>query len=281
MIASLSHVRKILDANSLKAKKKIGQNFIIDANVVEKIARNAASKDEITVEIGPGIGSLTEQLLKYAKEVYAYEIDEDMYEILSDTFKGEERLKLNLQDFLELELDEVPYKDEKINVCSNLPYYITTPILFKLFESKLNISKITVMVQKEVAARFRAERGSEDYNALSIIVQYLYEVKQEMNVPKTVFYPAPKVDSAVVSFTPKRERNHEFERGFFDFVKKCFMKRRKTLSNNLKDFLDSNTTDEIYERLKLKPTVRAQELSLEDFLKIYEVLNERQSIRKD
>ena len=275
MIASISHVRKILDERELKAKKKFGQNFLIDGNVVDKIARNATDSNETTIEIGPGIGSLTECLLRYAKKVYAYEIDEDMYEILNEEFKDEDKLKVILEDFLKVDLDKVDYKDEKINVCSNLPYYVTTPILFKLFESDLNISKITVMVQKEVADRFKAQRGSEDYNALSIIVQYLYDVKQEMFVSKNVFYPSPKVDSAVISFTPKRERNYEFERGFFDFVKKCFMKRRKTLSNNLKDFLDEEAIKKIYTNRQLKATIRAQELSLEDFLNIYGELNER------
>lgn len=275
MIASLTHVKKILDSKSLKAKKKFGQNFLIDANVVDKIAKNACDENLPTIEIGPGIGSLTEMLLKYAKHVYAFEIDEDMFEILNNEFKENNNLDIYLEDFLDTDLSKQKFYKDKINVCSNLPYYVTTPILFKLFESDLDINKITVMVQKEVADRFKAPVGSEDYGALSVEVQYLFDVKQEQFVSKSVFYPSPKVDSAVVSFTPNRKRDHEFEKGFFEFVKKCFSKRRKTLSNNLKDFLTSEEITKIYKECSLKETVRAQELDLESFLKIYGVLNER------
>ena len=186
----------------LRAKKKYGQNFLIDSNIVDKIAKNACDKNCLTLEIGPGLGALSEMLLKYSKCVDAYEIDRDMYDILNRTIK-DENFKVYLEDFLDTDLSK--YENEEIRVCANLPYYVTTPILFKLFNSALNISKITVMVQKEVADRFRAGVGSEDYNALSIIVQYLFDVKQEMNVSKNVFYPSPKVDSAVISFVPKKE----------------------------------------------------------------------------
>lgn len=273
MIASLSYVKKILDSNSLKAKKKFGQNFLIDSNIVDKIARNACEENLSVIEIGPGIGSLTEMLLKYAKHVYAYEIDKDMYQILKEEF-NENNIDIYLEDFLDVDLLKQKYSNEKINVCSNLPYYVTTPILFKLFESELSINKITVMVQKEVADRFKANVNSEDYGALSVEVQYLFEVKQEMNIPKTVFYPSPNVDSAVISFTPIRKRDFEFEKGFFDFVKRCFSKRRKTLNNNLKDFLTSNQIQKIYNECNLKETIRAQEIDLNGFLKIYGVINE-------
>lgn len=271
-VANIHYVKKILDEKLTSAKKKYGQNFLIDANIVEKIAKSACDKEYLTIEIGPGIGALSEMLLKYSKAVIAYEIDKDMYEILKDSFND---LDVNLIDFLEVDLDSVTYKDEIINVCSNLPYYVTTPILFKLFESKLKINKITVMVQKEVAERFKARVGSEDYNALSIIVQYLYDVSLVMNVSRHVFYPAPKVDSAVISFVPKRARDYEFERGFFEFVKNCFRMRRKTLYNNLKDHFTKEEILKMYEILNLKESCRAQELELATYLKMYEVLNER------
>lgn len=275
MIASLNHVKEILNEKSLKAKKKFGQNFLIDANVVDKIAKNACDKEIETIEIGPGIGALTEMLLKYSKHVYAYEIDKDMYEILNKEFSENRNIDIYLKDFLDVDLSRVEYKNNKINICSNLPYYVTTPILFKLFESELNIHKITVMVQKEVADRFKAEVGSEDYGALSVEVQYLFEVKQEMFVSKNVFYPSPKVDSAVVSFTPIRKRDYGYEKEFFELVKKCFAKRRKTLFNNLRDFLDKEIIDNIYKECNLKQTVRAQELTLQDFVNIYEATNGR------
>lgn len=273
MISNINYVKEVL--GELKAKKKFGQNFLIDSNVVNKIAMGACDENCLTIEIGPGLGALSEMLLKYSKRVVAYEIDKDMYDILNRTIT-DERFNVYLEDFLDTDLSV--YKDEEIRICSNLPYYVTTPILFKLFNSNLNISKITVMVQKEVADRFKAPVNSEDYNALSLIVQYLYDVKLEMFVSKAVFYPSPKVDSAVISFTPKIQRNFEYEKGLFEFIEKCFAKRRKTLNNNLKDFLGKEEIDRIYERLALKESVRAQELELETFIKMYEVAYEEQSL---
>lgn len=271
MIASYNYIKNILEENKTFAKKKYGQNFLIDNNIADKIAKIASSK--ITIEIGPGLGSLTEHLLNYAEKVYVYEIDETMYEILNKTFDN--KIDISLIDFLELDLNNVPYKNDEISVCSNLPYYVTTPILFKLFESDLNINKITVMVQKEVADRFKAKIGSEDYNALSIIVQYLFDVKYEMSVSKNVFYPKPNVDSAVISFIPKVKRNKEFEKSFFELVKLCFTQRRKTLFNNLRNNYDEIMIQEMFKELNLKDKVRPQELSLQDYLRIYEVLYER------
>ncbi len=266
MIASVSHVKEVL--KDQRAKKKFGQNFLIDANTVDKIARSACEKDVRTIEIGPGLGALTQMLLKYSKDVDAYEIDKDMVAILEETF-DDERLKIIRGDFLEADLSAY---EEKVNVCGNLPYYVTTPILFKLFESQLDIGKITVMVQKEVAERLVAKPGSEDYSALSVEVQYLYDVKLEMNISRFVFYPMPNVDSAVLSFTPKRERDRAFEEKFFELVKNCFRMRRKTLYNNLKDLYDPQKLEEVYAKTGLRKDVRAQQLSLEEFLRLQEVI---------
>lgn len=269
MIANINYVKSVM--GDLKAKKKFGQNFLIDTNTVEKIAKSACNKELTTIEIGPGLGALTEQLLKYSKDVVAYEIDSDMYELLNGNLK-DPNLNIVLKDFLDVDLDI--YK-EKINICSNLPYYVTTPILFKIFESDLDVNKITVMVQKEVGDRLNAKVGSEDYGALSIEVQYLYDVKLEMNISKNVFYPQPNVDSAIISFTPKTQRNREFEKKFFNLVKNCFRMRRKTLNNNLKDIFDSNTIDKIYVEMNLDRNIRAEQLSLDDYLKMYKVIYER------
>ena len=261
-IANISYVKKTL--GELRAKKRFGQNFLIDANIVDRIAAGACSKDLKTIEIGPGLGALTEMLLKYSREVDAYEIDRDMYAILNEGIQ-DKRLHVYLQDFLDVDLSQ--YKEE-VNICGNLPYYVTTPILFKIFESELDFRKITVMVQKEVSDRLHASTGSEDYSALSIEVQYLFDVKLEMNISKEVFYPKPQVDSAVISFTPVRERDREFEKSFFTLVKNCFRMRRKTLYNNLKDLYDADLLQEMFTELNMDPSVRAQQLSLEEFLKI-------------
>lgn len=267
--ASLTYVKKAL--NSGHAKKKYGQNFLIDANIASKIANIAANKDMLTIEVGPGLGALSEYLCKYSLSVDAYEIDKDMVDILNEDI-NEDNFKVYHEDFLDTDLSK--YKGQVINFASNLPYYVTTPILFKLFKSNLNINKITVMVQKEVADRFNATVNSKDYSALSLIVQYLYVVKLEMNVPKTCFYPVPNVDSAVISFTPIKERNYQYEEGLFNFIEDCFKQRRKTLNNNLKEILSNEQIKLIYDKLKLSDNVRAQELLLDDFIKMYEVIND-------
>ena len=266
MISNINYVKNVL--GELRAKKKFGQNFIIDSNTVDKIAKIACDENLKTIEIGPGLGSLTEMLLKYSKSVDAYEIDRDMFERLVSNV-DDERLNVYLEDFLETDLSKY---DEKVNVCGNLPYYVTTPILFKLFESELDINRITVMVQKEVGDRLTAETGSEEYSALSVEVQYLFKMKMEMNISRNVFYPVPNVDSAVISFTPIRERNREYEKGFFEFVKNCFRMRRKTLYNNLKDLYEKEVIDRVYSELGISETIRAQQLSLDTFIKIYEIV---------
>ncbi len=266
MIASLSHVKAVM--GDLKAKKKFGQNFLIDANIVERIAQGACNKDLKTIEIGPGLGALTEMLLKYSKDVDAYEIDPDMYELLNASLK-DERLQVYLEDFLDADLSV--YR-ERVNICANLPYYVTTPILFRIFESDLDIGKITVMVQKEVAERLNARPSDEEYSALSVEVGYLFDVRNEMNVSRKVFYPMPNVDSAVISFTPVRERDREFEKKFFELVKNCFRMRRKTLHNNLKDLYDETTIAAVYEKTGFDEKIRAQQLSVDDFLKLYDAI---------
>ena len=265
-IANIGYVKKSL--GEIRAKKRFGQNFLIDVNIVDRIASIACSPELKTIEIGPGLGALTEMLLKYSSEVDAYEIDRDMYALLNEGIH-DERLHVYLQDFLDVDLSR--YKEE-VNICGNLPYYVTTPILFKIFESDLDFRKLTVMVQKEVSDRLHAQAGSEDYSALSIEVQYLFDVKAEMNVSKEVFYPKPQVDSAVISFTSARERDRAFEKSFFTFVKNCFRMRRKTLYNNLKDLYETEHIQKMFAGLQLDPSVRAQQLSLEEFLKIHACL---------
>ena len=269
MISSLSFVKENL--GELKAKKKYGQNFLIDSNVVDKIAKNACDINMTTIEIGPGLGALTEMLLKYSKDVDAYEIDPDMYELLKKNI-DDDRLNVYLGDFLDSDLGK--YSD-KVNVCANLPYYVTTPILFKIFESELDINKITVMVQKEVGERICAKAGDKEYSALSVEVQYLYKTKIEMNVSRKVFYPEPNVDSIIISFSPDRERSRVFENDFFEFVKNCFRMRRKTLYNNLKDLYSTEEIENMFIKTGLKDTIRAQEIELDTFIEIFRILENR------
>ena len=272
-ISTISRTLEILDKYDLRPQKKYGQNFLVDPNIVEKIASLSADKEHITLEIGPGIGSLTEMLAKYSKKVISYEIDDRLIPVLKENLADLDNVEIINQDFLNVDLNKASFKDEIINVAANLPYYVTTPILFKLFESDLNIAKISVMVQKEVADRFKAKVNDEDYNALSVIVNYLYDVKVLTQVPASVFYPRPRVDSTVITFAPKVERDKEFEKNFFKLVKLSFTQRRKTLFNNLRNEYSSEVVEDMLKKTGMKTNIRAQELNLEDFIKIYEVLN--------
>ena len=275
-IATIAKTNEIMSRFSIFTKKKYGQNFIIEPKIVENIAKLAIKDpNTLTLEIGPGIGALTEQLAILSKQVIAFEIDNSLIEVLDYSLQDYNNVEIVNIDFLKLDFNEF-MKDKtgynQVVLAANLPYYITTPILFKVFESNVKLDLISVMVQKEVADRFSAKINTKDYNALSVIVQYLYDVKVVMNVPKTVFNPKPNVESSVVQFSKKeKEILVNNENDFFELVKACFKQRRKTLYNNLRDYYkDSNYVIELLEKTNYKQNRRAQELSLEDFIKIYE-----------
>lgn len=275
-IATIRRTKEIQDKYNIFTKKTYGQNFIIEPRVVEKIADAAIqSPDELVFEIGPGIGALTEQLCKRADRVIAFEIDERLPEILKNEI-NDDGLEIILQDFLEADVNEVirtfRKDDQKVVFASNLPYYITTPILFKLFEAKEPIERITVMMQKEVGERFLAKKNEKEYNALSVITQYRCDVKKVMDVSRHVFSPKPNVDSVVVQFTFHHLYSLPDEELFFEMVKACFKQRRKTIYNNFQVlFDDKNTAGALLEKAGISPSTRAQQCTLEDFLRLYEV----------
>jgi 16S rRNA (adenine1518-N6/adenine1519-N6)-dimethyltransferase len=286
-IASLGKTRQILDEFDRGANKTFGQNFIIDPSVVDRIS-DLAQIDQNTavMEIGPGLGGLTEYLCYKAKKVISIEIDEHMIEILRKTVGHFENLEVIHKDFLQFDSSSWISKEKAaghtVAVCANLPYYITTPILFQLFESPVLPDSITVMMQKEVAMRFSAKPSTKDYNALSVIVQYLFNVQLILNVPKQVFLPMPKVDSAVIRFTPKVKRNIENQEEFFALIKACFKQRRKTLTNNLSEYVkDRDKAVELLNQSFIDPARRAETCDLDDFVRLYEVLNENKGSRKN
>ena len=278
-IATTARTREILNTYNLRAKKNFGQNFLVDASVTGRMA-STLRDDSVVIEVGPGIGSLTEELAKRAKHVRSYEIDERLIPVLEDTLKDYDNVEIVLQDILETdinkELQPLVEKYKHIEFAANLPYYITTPVLFKLFESSIPFEKIVVMIQKEVADRFSAKPGTKEYGALSVESQYLYDVKKLFNVPRTSFNPAPNVDSAVISFT-KHEKNKtvDNEKLFFELVKACFKQRRKTLYNNLREYFDSKEKAEL---LLLKANIpletRAEMLELNLYIELYKALKE-------
>lgn len=275
-IATIRRTKEIQEKYGIFTKKTYGQNFIIEPRVVEKIAEAAIQdRDELVFEIGPGIGALTEQLCKRADRVVAFEIDERLPDILKEEIK-DEGLEIILQDFLEADVNEVirsfRKENQKVVFASNLPYYITTPILFKLFEAKEPIERITVMMQKEVGDRFLARNNDKEYNALSVITQYRCNVKKVMDVSRHVFSPKPNVDSVVVQFTFHHLYSLKDEELFFEMVKACFKQRRKTIYNNFQTlFNDKNTAKTLLEAAGLDPSIRAQQCTLADFIHLYEV----------
>ncbi len=278
-IATTARTREILNTYNLRAKKNFGQNFLVDSSVTARIASNLR-EDSVVIEVGPGIGSLTEELAKRCAFVRSYEIDERLVPVLQDTLQEYENKEIILQDFLEADIDNdlkpLVEKYKHIEFAANLPYYITTPVLFKIFESSIPFEKIVVMIQKEVADRFSAVPGTKEYGALSVESQYLYDVKKLFNVPRTAFNPAPNVDSAIVSFTMhEKSQSIDNEEKFFELIKACFKQRRKTLYNNLREYFDSSDlAKEVLTKASIALETRAEMLSLEDYIRLYEATKE-------
>jgi len=266
-ISTYRETSRQLKENNLRAKKKFGQNFIIDTSVVEKIARLSQAEGQIVIEVGPGLGALTQQLALIANQVIAYEIDEDCVRLLNENLI-DEKIQVIQQDFLTVTDEAIQETGAKILV-GNLPYYITTPILFHVLEDLTSIKVITIMVQKEVADRFSAKPSTKDYNALSVIIQTLCEVKTIMRVKPHVFLPQPTVESAVVQCV--RKEKPQDMKPFFDFVKLAFTQRRKTLTNNLKSI--PNIEDHLI-ALNHRIDIRAEAISPSEWATLYQRIYE-------
>lgn len=264
-------MNEILEKNEFNFKKKFGQNFIIDENIINNIVTKAnIDKDTLVIEIGPGAGSLTYFLAKFAKNVLCYEIDTTLKEILKDNLKEYNNVEIIYNDFLKVNvLDDIKkYQYKKLYVIANLPYYITTPIIIKLIEDDINVDKIVVMVQKEVGDRFKAVPGTKEYSSLSVFLSYYYNIKKIMDVSKNVFIPKPNVDSIVVEFEKKEKKlNVINEQLFFKLIKDSFEFKRKTIKNNLKNY-DLEKINKVLKKHKLDLSVRAEQISLELFVEI-------------
>lgn len=270
-----SRTKEILETYDLRAKKGFGQNFLVDPVIVQRCA-DEAHCEGLVIEIGPGIGSLTEQLAERAQKVIAYEVDEDLIPVLQDTLKDYDNVEIILQDFLEADLKTLVPEWQKqygtVTVCANLPYYITTPVLFKIFEEAPQIPFITVMVQKEVGERFAAEPGTPQYSALSVEGQYLYRVRRLFTVPGRSFNPSPNVDSVIIQFAARGVTHEDIDtEKFFALVRACFKQRRKTVYNNLREYTGSGgKAEEILNRAGIPASLRAQQLTVEQMIRIYE-----------
>ena len=267
---SVNYIVNKLNEDKFNFKKKFGQNFIIDENIINKIVNlSEIDKDTLVIEIGPGMGSLTYKLCKHAKNVVCYEIDETLKDILSDTLSEYDNYEVIYKDFLKANVmeDISKYEYKKIYVVANLPYYITTPIIVKIIEDGIDIDKIVVMVQKEVGDRFKAKPNSKDYNSLSIYLDYYFNVRKLMDVSKNVFIPKPNVDSIVVEFSKKDKKELKDKDKFFKLVQDSFRQKRKTLRNNLKEY-DLEKIGKILSKYNFDLSVRAEQLSIDIFIDI-------------
>ncbi|MCP3742330.1 16S rRNA (adenine(1518)-N(6)/adenine(1519)-N(6))-dimethyltransferase RsmA [Rossellomorea sp. BNER] len=283
-IATPIRTKEILKKYGFSFKKSLGQNFLIDPNILKRITEYAGlSKENAVIEIGPGIGALTEHLARTSGKVLAFEIDQRLLPILEDTLSPYDNVKVVHQDILKADVRELiqqelsGYKD--IMVVANLPYYVTTPIILKLLGDQLPIKGICVMLQKEVGDRIAASPGTKEYGSLSIAIQYYTEAETVMTVPKTVFMPQPNVDSSVIKLT-KREvplvkvKDEEF---FFTVTRSSFAQRRKTLLNNLTSQLPDGKKKkesiiQALESIDIDPTRRGETLSVGEFGKLSDAL---------
>ena len=283
-IADHSVTRAILERHGFTFKKSFGQNFLTDTNILQKIVDTAEIDKKVNViEIGPGIGALTEFLAESAAEVMAFEIDDRLVPILADTLRDFDNVTVVNQDILKVDLAqyiaEFKNPDLPIKVVANLPYYITTPILMHLIESGIPFSEFVVMMQREVADRISAQPNTKAYGSLSIAVQYYMTAKVAFVVPRTVFVPAPNVDSAILKMVRRTQPAVavQDEKFFFKVSKASFVHRRKTLWNNLTSCFGKSeeTKDKLtaaLERADLSPSVRGEALSLEEFARLADAL---------
>lgn len=279
-----SATKEIINKYSFAFQKKFGQNFLIDSNVLESIIRGAEiTKDDFVLEIGPGIGTMTQYLCEAARQVVAVEIDKMLIPILEDTLSEYDNVEVINQDVLKVDiksLAEEKNNGKPIKVVANLPYYITTPIIMGLFESGVPIDSITIMVQKEVADRMQTGLGSKDYGALSLAVQYYATAKVILNVSATCFMPRPNVDSAVIKLTRHKEPtvNVADEKLMFKIIRASFNQRRKTLVNGLKNSPELSFSKEqivkAIEKIGKPETIRGEALTLEEFAELANAFTE-------
>ena len=275
---------EILQKYNFNFQKKFGQNFLIDEHVLDKIIRAAEiTKDDYVLEIGPGIGTMTQYLACAAREVTAVEIDRALIPILEDTLKEYDNVEVIHEDILKVDIQELAQRKNQgrpIKVVANLPYYITTPIIMGLFESHVPLESITVMVQKEVADRMQVGPGTKDYGALSLAVQYYAEPYIVANVPPNCFMPRPAVGSAVIRLTRHQKPPVEVmdEKLMFRLIRASFNQRRKTLANGLKNSGELNLSKEVItaaiEKLGKGSSVRGEALDLEEFARLTNIIKE-------
>lgn len=283
-IGSPTRTRAIMESYGLKFKKSLGQNFLTDINILKKIVSAAdVGPDDDVIEVGPGIGALTEQLAQKAHQVLALEIDQRLIPVLKETLADYDNVDVVNQDILKANLPELVKEkfdgQHHLKVVANLPYYITTRIILDVLESEVDFETIVVMIQKEVAARLAAQPGNKDYGSLSVAVQYAMDVSIDFIVPKTVFIPQPKVDSAIVVLKKRHDQQDKAQddKHFNRLVRGCFAHRRKSLWNNLQGLYGKQkdtkeTMKKVLDQLDISQSARAEQLSVADFVRLSDAL---------
>lgn len=284
-LANPTRTIEVLNKYGFHFQKRFGQNFLIDSHILEKIMDGAeVTEEDCVLEIGPGIGTMTQYLAEHAREVIAVEIDKALIPVLEDTLSAYDNVTVINEDILKVDIEKIVKEHNQgkpVKVVANLPYYITTPIIMGLFESHVPLKSITVMVQKEVADRMQVGPGTKDYGALSLAVQYYARPKVIMTVPASCFMPRPNIDSAVIRLTrheqpPVQVRDEE---KMFGIIRAAFNQRRKTLVNSLANAgILSVTKEEITDSLSnlgLSPSVRGEALTLEQFAALSDLLQEK------
>lgn len=287
-IGNPSSTLEIIKKYNFNFRKDYGQNFLIDSNILQKIIDSAGvTKEDMVLEIGPGIGTMTQYLCEAARKVLAVEIDKELIPILSDTLSAYDNVEVINNDILKLDLEALVQEKNNgipIKVVANLPYYITTPIIMGLFEKNVPIESITVMVQKEVADRMQVGPGTKDYGALSLAVQYYSKPEIMVNVSPSCFIPQPKVGSAVIKLTKHEDKPVKVkdEKLLFKVIRAAFNQRRKTLVNSLKNSseltYDKELIEAVINELQLSPTIRGEALTLEQFAKLADCLYDKSQI---
>ena len=288
----LEETRYIMKKYNIRANKSLGQNFLINNEVIENIVNSSEiSSEDMVIEIGPGLGTLTKYLLEKAGNVLCVELDTKMIKILQDRFSLYDNFELINADILKVNLNEIISENKKdgkiknVKIVANLPYYITTPIIMKLLEEKLDITSITVMIQKEVADRLIEIPGGKNTGAITHTVYYYCESEKIMEVPNSSFIPEPEVTSEVIKLNLRNKPAVDIEnpKVMFMIIKSAFMQRRKTLLNaltNTKVFNNKEEGIEILKKLNLNENIRAEKLSIQDFANIAKIIIERSKVEK-
>ena len=264
-------VREIIDLYNFNFKKSLGQNFLIDKNFVDKIIDAADIENQNVLEIGPGIGTITYEMAKLAKKVVAIEIDQSLIPILDENLEEFDNAKVINQDILKTDLKKLvdeEFNGESFKVVSNLPYYITTPIIEMLITTGLPCENMTIMVQKEVAERMVADEKSKDYSSLSVFIKFYTEAEVITNLPKSVFMPQPKIDSTILNLKLRIYDENVNQDLLFKLVRAGFNKRRKTILNSMSDVIEKDKLKEAFAKVNLAENLRAENLSLDNFIKL-------------